>query len=305
MTTDMPQFFWPIENDAGTWNALDPWPRPMAGVRIDDEYLHFEYRSPSTEGRSSFELATANAKMLAEFADLARGDPVADDRLRLFASRYGALGLCKEHGWPFAHRRPHCWTNTEDTAGGLLYHERIADWLQFAWQAHVGLVAFMSKDRREKEEAAAWLRALVDENHAPGDPRAWPPYRFVLYWLAGAELKVWLRNRPSRLTLYGVPPVWTALGLELATVAVGATAIILCSACGRLEGAKRLRRTENRRSYCSKCRDRGRKRDSVADLRDRRQRTHELRAAGKGIAEIAGQLGIRREQVKRYLAKGE
>jgi DNA-binding NarL/FixJ family response regulator len=103
--------------------------------------------------------------------------------------------------------------------------------------------------------------------------------------------------------LYGVPPLWTALGLQLATVAVGATAIILCSACGRLEGVKRFRRGNNHRSYCSVCRKQRRSRDSVADLRIRQRQALELHAVGNSVAEIARQLGRSREQVRSYLAK--
>jgi hypothetical protein len=125
--------------------------------------------------------------------------------------------------------------------------------------------------------------------------------RTILRWLAGGEIRLWLRDRPHRLTLWGVPPLWTALGLELAAVAVRAKRIILCSACGRLDSLKHPRGNGSRRSYCSKCRVKGRKRDAATDLRGRKRRTRELRANGKSVGEIARELKLRPAQVKRYL----
>jgi hypothetical protein len=145
-----------------------------------------------------------------------------------------------------------------------------------------------------RDSALAWLKKIgrADENRA------------IIHWFAGGELKIRFLNRPSRLTLYGAPPLWTAIGLQFATLAAGAKNIILCSACGRLDSVKRPRQNGNRRSYCSKCRERGRKRHAVADLRWRQRRASDLRAQGKTIAEIATELEIEKARVKRYLAKG-
>src|ERR1700704_2739923 len=97
------EFRWPGNEPAGHIAGLESWPRPLKGVRIDGDYLCFEYRRPLIRSRGPLELATADLNMLVDFANLADGDPVADGRLIKFASHYGALGLCKEHGWPFAH----------------------------------------------------------------------------------------------------------------------------------------------------------------------------------------------------------
>ena len=301
----VPPFFWPIEDEAGRWESLDRWPRPLAGVWVDGEHLCLEYRKPYTQDRGPLELAAADFKMLADFAELSSGDSVADGRLLRFASQYGGLGLCKEHGWPFAHTRPHCPTDSEPTSDGKQYRERIDQWLFFSGLVRAVIVAFTSKAKHEREAAIAKLRAFIAASRGtPGAPTAWEPYRVILHWLQGGELKVWFRDRPPRLTLYGVPPVWTAIGLELATLAVGAKGIVLCSACGRLDSAKRPRTNPNRRSYCSKCRDKGRKRQGVADYRERVRRARALRGEGKSVAEITELLGIEQKQIKRYLAKG-
>jgi len=99
-------FLWPPEEERGRLDGLEPWARPLSGVRIDGEYLCFEYRKPYVEGRGPVELATADLKMLADFTNLADGDPVMDGRLLSFASHYGTLGLCM-HGWPIVHSKPH------------------------------------------------------------------------------------------------------------------------------------------------------------------------------------------------------
>ena len=288
------EFQWPVENEAGRWESVDPWPRPLAGVRIDGEHVCFRYRKPYVEGRDPLELAAADFKMLADFADLSSGDSVADGRLFRFVSRYGALGLCKKHGWPFAHQKPNCPSNSKQVEDGSEYEERIADWLKFSRLARAILRLQVQPRGPERDADLAILKSYGDAD----------PYRAILHWQAGGELKLWFRNRPPRLTLYGVPPLWTAIGLELATVAVGAKGIVLCSACGRLDSAKRPRTNQNRRSYCAKCRDKGRKRQGVADYRDRVRRTRGLRGEGKSVTEIAELLGIGQKQVKRYLAKG-
>jgi hypothetical protein len=105
------EFTWPIEEHEGSWEAFESWSRPLAGVRIEGEHLRLEYRKPYVEGRGSFELAQRpDFRMVAAFAELSvgGGDCAADGRLLTFATRYGGLGLCKEHGWPLAHKRPHC-----------------------------------------------------------------------------------------------------------------------------------------------------------------------------------------------------
>jgi hypothetical protein len=90
----------------------------------------------------------------------------------------------------------------------------------------------------------------------------------------------------------------------MAMLAVGAKALVVCSVCGRLDTVKKASRPGTR-SYCSKCRQRGRKRHAVNDYRQRVRRVKELRGEGKKITEIAAMLGLRPEQVKNYSTKGK
>src|SRR5262249_38180928 len=94
-------FRWPPENEAGGWESLDPWPCPLGGVVIEKEkgHIQFQYCEPFVAGRGALELASADFQMLKDFAELCTGEAVADGRLLRFASHYGALGLCKLHGW--------------------------------------------------------------------------------------------------------------------------------------------------------------------------------------------------------------
>jgi hypothetical protein len=273
-------------------------------VRINGEYLRLEYRKPYVEGRGEFELATADFKMLADFANLADGDPVSDGRMLGFASHYGGLGLCKKHGWPLAHTRPHCASDREPTGDGHERRERIGDWLFFSRLARAVVVALTARASKDERQAAlAESRAFIADNQGTtGPPTAWEPYRIILHWLASSELNVWFGNRPARLVLYGVPPLWTALGMEMAMLAVGAKGLALCSACGRLDTVKRSGRPGNR-SYCRECRKSARVRDSTRDLRLRQGMVRSLRSQGRSITEIARELGFSQERVKRYLAK--
>ena len=293
MTTDTPDFFAvAVKEEAPEWEALERWPRPLAGVRIDGEYLYLAYRKPYYEGRGPLELAAANAEMLSEFANLWEGDCSADGRLVRFATRYGGLGLCKEHGWPFAHKKPHCPTDRSETPEGLSYRERIKDWRNFSAYARAIMATLVTRSGPARDSALAVLNkgGDADENRA------------IIRWLAGSEIKLWFPPRPSGLTFFGVPPLWTGIALQLAMLAAGARRIILCSSCGRLVPVKRLHRSDERRSYCRKCTN-NRKRDAVADLRQRQRLTAELHAEGKTAAEIAEALGLKPAQVKRYLTK--
>jgi hypothetical protein len=289
------EFIWPIEEHAGSWESLEPWSRPLGGVRIEGEQLRFEYRKPYVEGRSPFELAQrSDFRMLSEFARLSYGDPAADGRLLSFATHYGALGLCREHGWPLAHTKPFCPRDFSNIREGYIARESIHWWLVFSHTARAIMTVLVEpRGARHDAELAALNKAGDSDANSAIDR-----------WLKGGELKLRIRNRPSRLTLYGVPPLWTAIGLELATMAAGAKGIILCSACGRLDSVKRPRHNnDQRRAFCSKCRDLGRTRLTVADLRQRQKQARELHAQHQSVAEIAAQLGIAPSRVRRYLAK--
>ena len=300
-----PDFRWPPEEEQGRLKGLEPWARPLNGVRIDGEYLCFEYREPYTKGRAPVELATADLKMLADFTNLADGDPVADGRLLRFASQYGTLGLCKVHGWPVVHHKPHCPAYGELTDDGYWCKERIPHWLEYSGLARSVVITLTTRVQNELEGPLAKLRAFLEavlSDEPPGTETAWEPHRVILRWVDSGELKLWFFNRPPRLTLYGIPPLWNALGMEMAMLAVGAKGLALCCACGRFDTVKKPGRPGNR-TYCRKCRRRARVRDSTRDLRSRERATRDLRSQGKTIAEIATELGLRQEQVRRYLSK--
>jgi len=300
----VPEFvepLWEVEEDAGRWESLEPWPRPLKGVRVEGEQISFEYKKPYVVGRSPLELALGDFKMLADFCNLSVDDPIADGRLFYFATRYGALGLCKEHDWPFAHVRPHCPSareTTEDadqraaTDYGNVVLEQVSAWLQFSrWARAIVTLLTKKPNVTERDGALALVKEYGDSD----------PYRAIFHWLASGELKLWFRDHPPRLTMLGVPPLWTALGLQLATLAVGASGVILCSVCGRLDSIKKSRRGRRPQLYCSRCADKGRMRKAQAVSRARRRQAAQLRAQGKSTPEIAAALGLQQKQIKRYL----
>jgi DNA-binding CsgD family transcriptional regulator len=193
-----------------------------------------------------------------------------------------------------AHKKPYCPLNRSDTRHGLVYREPTHQWRVFSRAARA-IVTVLVEPR-----GAAHDTELKLLNRA-GDPDA---NHAIERWLRGCELKVRFRNRPTRLTLYGAPPLWTAIGLELAALAAGASGIILCSNCGRLDSVKRPRRVDDqRRAFCARCRDKGRKRLGAADLRQREREARTLHAEHKSVKEIAAQLGIDTARVRGYLEK--
>jgi hypothetical protein len=283
---------WPDE-ELGSWESLEPWGPPSIGVRIEGDALLLEY-SPSA-GRRAPELAHANFKMLTEFARLSEGDDCATDgRLLAFATRYGGLGLCKEHGWSQAHRRPHCPKYISRTRQGFIQREQIENWRIYSRFARAVVTVLVERRGAVHDAELEFLNRV-------GDPDA---HHAILRWQAFSELRLDVLNSRSRPTLYGVPPLWTAIGLELLTLAQGASGIILCSNCRRLDSVKRPRRVDDqRRAFCARCRDKGRKRLGVADLRQRQKQARELRAQHKSVQEIAAQLGIGTHRVRRYLKR--
>jgi len=287
-----PNLAWSAEEKGGSWDPLEPWAASLAGVRINGDQLVFEFGN--TSGRRAPELAHSSFKMLAEFARLSEGDCVADGRLLSFASRYSSLGLCKKHGWPLAHQRPHCPQDLSSIQHGLTQREPIDRWRTYS--RFVRAIVTVLRGPR----GAAHDAELEFLNQA-GDSDA----RYaIVHWLAGGELRLNVLSRGSRPTLYGIPPLWTAIGLELAALAAGASGIILCSNCGRLDSVKRPRRIDDQRhAFCARCRDKGRKRLGAADLRQRQRRARALHAEHKSLKEIAAQLGIGTDSVRRYLKK--
>jgi hypothetical protein len=232
--------------------------------------------------------------MLTEFARLSEGDDCATDgRLLAFATRYGSLGLCKEHGWSFVHRRPHCPQDISRTRDGFIQREGIENWRIYSRFARAVVTVLVERRGALHDAELAFLNRV-------GDPDA---RHAILRWLVVSDLRLDVLNSGSRPTLYGVPPLWTAIGLELLTLAQGASGIILCSNCRRLDSVKRPRRVDDqRRAFCSRCRDKGRKRLGVADLRQRKKQARELCTSGKSVQEIADTLGINIKRVRRYLA---
>ena len=284
---------WPIEESDGSWESLEPWGPPSIGVRIEGDKLLLE-DGPSA-GRRAPELVHANFKMLTEFARLSEGDDCATDgRLLAFATRYGGLGLCKEHGWSQAHRRPHCRKDISRTRQGRIQREPIENWRIYSRFARAVVTVLVERRGAVHDAELEFLNRV-------GDPDA---RHAILRWQAVSELRLDVLNSRSRPTLYGVPPLWTAIGLELLTLAQGASGIILCSNCRRLDSVKRPRRVDDqRRAYCARCRKRGRSRLTVADLRQRERQARALHAEHKSVKEIADQLGIDTDRVKRYLKK--
>ena len=273
---------------AGRWQDLDPWPLPLLkGVRIDGKYLLLEYgKPPYVRGRPPSELASASHEMLTGFANLGE-----DHQIMAFAARYGGLGLCGEHGWPFAHTRPHCPSTREETKTGVFYREPLELWFSAAKLAKEILTAL---DKGNEEMARVSRRWLLTQHRLPN------PYTAIQHWLANAELRIGFAGRPLQLRLYGIPPLWVALGLQLASVAVKAKRVALCVHCLRLFTPDR----ESRRSFCPKCKRIKKDVRNLYAVRDRRERIRivlRLQQAGKNAEEIVSATGFPVEQVKRYL----
>jgi hypothetical protein len=282
-----------MKEHAGSWESLEPWGPPSVGVRIEGDLLLLEHGSTAA-GRRAPELAHASFKMLAEFARLSEGDCAADGRLLAFATRYGGLGLCKKHGWPSAHQRPWCPKDISRTGHGYIQREAITKWRDYSRFARAIVTTLVEPPGAVHDAELEFLNQVGDSD----------AHHAIVRWLAGGDLRLDVLTRRSRPTLYGVPPLWTAIGLELATLAAGASGIILCSNCGRLDSVKRPRRVDDQRhAFCARCRDKGRKRLGAADLRQRQRQARELHAQHQSVKEIAAQLGIGADRIRRYLKK--
>jgi hypothetical protein len=296
------QFRWDDEGGGG-WDSLDSWASPIAGVDLVGDPVDamlFKYRRPYTHGRTPDELASAGFGMLKGFVELSNGqNPAADGRLFRFASRYGSLGLCKAHRWPYAHCRPYCPTDsipTLDGGGapnGWQSVERIRDWCYFSVLARAIIIVASIKGAPEPPIATAALRAFIGEKQGGQElPTAELPYRAILKWLSGGDVRLAFKAQPRGLALQGHPPTWTALGLELARYVTHAKGITICASCGSFNSAKRLRKDDARRSYCTQCYNKGRWRINQADYRKRQKQARELSAQGKSAEEIARALGM-------------
>lgn len=284
----------PRSQVTGRWQGLEPWPLPsLNGVEIEGKSLLLKYgkslvyrHSPARQnGWSGAELASASHEMLLDFANL-NGD---NQRLLTFAMRYGALGLCTKHGWPLAHSRPYCPATCKEVKTGETRREPLAQWYEFSELASAILIALGNDG--DKARALAKIRAY-GTNH---------PQAAIYNWLAGADLRVGFTGRPLRLLLYGIPPLWAALGLQMASIAVKAKRVALCTHCLRLFTPDR----ESPRSFCPICKRTKADVRNLYAVRDRRERIRtvlQLYRKGQSVDEIVKATGLSTQQVKKYLA---
>jgi hypothetical protein len=231
--------------------------------------------------------------MFEEFLGLANRD---DQAILRFAERYGTLGLCP-HGVPLT-------GNCQRLTTGPCEVERLDHWRdwarRFAATIEVGW-AVMAGDQPKQSAVnrmlsghstdlpwsgldrhfdvkltAAWLNGTVGKvkKELLRNAQAWHFSRFINRWLTLQAVVMPSKVAGARLRMeYGSRGLFSALALQAALAATGASTLVICSNCGRPFAATR-RPAKGRRSYCEKreCRVLAAQRDAARAYRARELR---------------------------------
>jgi hypothetical protein len=236
--------------------------RPMPLVRPDSVRLITRHPEPWLEMRFSGAVAERadSRELLRQFAGLVRdqGDlnqgnfmlTYQPESARAFAARFGALGLCREHGQPLAHRisfgrrRPgFCPLDIRRTDGGIVAREPVIGWMRWsrAAKAILNLIATPSN-----QDELAKLRLIMGRN-------AGNVVQAVNIWLSLCFFQTQVEaGPPPRLGNFAsVIPLFGQLGLQLALELGRTGGLAICAACGEPCDV-RVKPREGRLAWCRK-----------------------------------------------------
>ena len=197
--------------------------------------------------------------------------------IKVFAQRFGVLGLCK-HRFPASHAdscKPGYLPGAEGIVGWERVHcEPVARWLEFVGAAQATLrLAIAAHDNRTGEEKD-WAEVLgcvhsdasadltqfltLDVSRRPAHESRTVLSALVYRWLSLGDVRPgvnWDSEQPElELTCsYFAPPTFGVLASQLALAVAGANQIAQCSGCSILYLREGRRTQKGRRNYCPTC----------------------------------------------------
>jgi len=274
-----------------------------AEVRLEGERLVY----PWLWGRRKAKEVEPGHGLLTGFIEL---DKAPGSRIAAYARRWGVLGVCAAHDWPFLH-------------DGICLPRRVRElpfekWAQ--WECWEPLGAW----RKLAQEAASLMRVAdsLHRNQMPSDEDS----QVLAFWtrhrdrgrtiearsraLAGT-LNMWLARGDARPGL-----LWEAAGprlvlgalslqgfiaLEMMAVIAGAKGFSFCAACSRLVSATNY--SSPRRQFCEKCRKANQSKNRAAVDFRRRQRAIKLIDQGYSLEEVAARVGQSEETIAGWQAR--
>ena len=209
-----------------------------------------------------------------------------EERVSAFASKFGPLELCEEHGMLVRHH-PSCML--EEAHSGV-FREPVDAWIETARQvkAVIEVATALEQGRRPEEEniraaqfgvpAGFSLQAFQDL-HAERALIAFKINRWLEWANVRPRLEVFARGRGSRrqeFLGFGLEPssAFGLIAIQLMFACSGVHNIALCSLCGLPYLRQRRRAPQaGRRNYCDECGPKGAAKDRQRRHRQRLQRS--------------------------------
>jgi hypothetical protein len=263
---------------------IDRWHVPRIVETDGDTLLWTAHSSADYRYRS------AGEGLLTQFIALEEGIP---SEIRSYAQKWGVLYCCREHQLPASHDIKQakdlyrtgffnqCELDWFKAGGKIWYREPLSLWRQYAREArtilHVSSILYSGK----LPEAEAWEKLFNDSSLTASNVQDVSLGKLFLTdklrdWLDLAHVKIlpyWGRGSPT--VLFGSGRLFGALALQLCFVVARTEGIALCSFCGEYYLPKKRRPKLGQRSYCERCRKRGRPEADAA--RDYWRRKHKRR----------------------------
>ena len=245
---------------------------PSRAAEVEDGVVRYEWARHSRR-------VLPPPTLLAEFMEIGRSDDVAGD-IRSFVTRYGGLGLCREHSRPFGHVdhdplatlagevRP-CAGRMDvrfDHKHGLATHEEtLTSWVSWA-----------NRFRTVFNAAAAVRFSLVVTTpldwsyllgHRDAPRQSDRPLKGEAVWRTiSAALNWWFADcRVAPVTAVGrhgglevslgrggSSPLFGELTLQLLSAVAGGRGFLICDGCGTPFQPQR-KRAASRAKFCSSC----------------------------------------------------
>jgi hypothetical protein len=172
------------------------------------------------------------------------------ESVRAFAARFGALGLCREHGQPLAHRFSFgggragvCPLDYVQRADCVVVREPVVGWMRWSLAARAILNLIATPGNQDE---LAKLRLIMGRN-------AGNVVQAVNIWLSLCFFQTQVEpGPPPRLGNFAsVIPLFGQLGLQLALELGRTGGLAICAACGEPCDV-RVKPREGRLAWCRK-----------------------------------------------------
>jgi hypothetical protein len=215
-----------------------------------EPWLEMRFSGAAAERADSRELLRQFAALTFDSSQGDFGFGCKPENIRAFAARFGALGLCREHGEPLAHRfslggkrAGLCPLDYVQHADCAVVREPIDGWIRWSRAARA-ILNLIANPGNQDELLALRLATLGDVADVVQAVNIWLSLCFF-------EVRVEPGPPPRLGNFTSVIPLFGRLGLQLALELGRTGGLAICAACGEPCDV-RVRPREGRLAWCRK-----------------------------------------------------